>query len=47
MELLVKNGLVITMDGDGSYPPEEIPRLVERDHDGGPLWQAASASLKD
>ena len=26
---------------------EEIPRLIERDHDGGPLWQAAGAALKD
>ncbi len=26
---------------------EEIPRLIERDRDGGPLWQAAGAALKD
>ena len=26
---------------------EEIPRLIERDQDGGPLWQAAAAALKD
>ncbi len=26
---------------------EEIPRLIDRDRDGGPLWQAAGAVLKD
>jgi len=26
---------------------EEVPRLVERDADGGALWQAAGAALKD
>jgi dolichol-phosphate hexosyltransferase len=25
----VRSDLVVTMDGDGTYPPEEIPRLVE------------------
>jgi dolichol-phosphate hexosyltransferase len=25
----VRSDLVVTMDGDGTYPPEEIPRLVD------------------
>jgi hypothetical protein len=26
---------------------EEVPRLIDRDGDGGALWQAAAAALKD
>ena len=33
--------LVITLDGDGTYPPEEIPRLVEALADRG--WDFLSA----
>ncbi|MBI1798810.1 MAG: glycosyltransferase family 2 protein [Candidatus Eisenbacteria bacterium] len=34
--------VVITLDGDGTYPPEEIPRLVEELVDHG--WDFLSAS---
>jgi len=34
--------LVITLDGDGTYPPEEIPRLVDELTDRG--WDFLSAS---
>jgi glycosyltransferase involved in cell wall biosynthesis len=34
--------LVVTMDGDGTYPPEEIPRLVDTLVDRG--WEFLSAS---
>src|SRR2546428_7534774 len=33
--------LVVTMDGDGSYPPEEIPRLVDALLEG--QWDFLSA----
>jgi glycosyltransferase involved in cell wall biosynthesis len=34
--------VLVTLDGDGSYPPEEIPRLVEALVDRG--WEFLSAS---
>lgn len=34
--------LVVTLDGDGTYPPEEIPRLVDTLVDRG--WEFLSAS---
>jgi len=34
--------LIITLDGDGTYPPEEIPRLVDTLVDRG--WEFLSAS---
>lgn len=34
--------LIVTMDGDGTYPPEEIPRLVDRLVERG--WDFLSAS---
>src|SRR2546425_2367031 len=34
--------IVVTLDGDGSYPPEEIPRLVSSLEDRG--WDFLSAS---
>lgn len=34
--------VVVTMDGDGTYPPEEVPRLVEELVDRG--WDFLSAS---
>src|SRR6266850_4617657 len=34
--------LIVTLDGDGTYPPEEIPRLVDQLVDRG--WDFLSAS---
>ena len=34
--------IVVTLDGDGTYPPEEIPRLVDELVDRG--WDFLSAS---
>lgn len=31
----VTGDLIVTLDGDGSYPPEEIPRLVDAFVEGG------------
>ena len=36
-------GFVLRLD----LSVEEVPKLIERDHDGGPHWQAAAAALKD
>ncbi|TMQ68558.1 MAG: glycosyltransferase family 2 protein [Candidatus Eisenbacteria bacterium] len=37
-----RGDIVVTLDGDGSYPPEEIPRLVDVLLDRG--WEFLSAS---